>query len=391
MGSLSLQKKKRNLLIIGVTSISDPYPNVKYKINTIQSLGRHDDNVSLCISDMGTKDSFWSISGSAGLLKKIIFAFKLFFSSVFVSIKTIISRPDRIYILYPSLILSTIISIVPKSIRPEVTLDGFISLYDTIILDRQLFSKNSIIARALFRIEQHSFRSSDLVLVDTLQNANFYSELFDVSPSKFYSLPLSIPQISRAKQLSCKDGETLNVVFFGTFVPLHGVSTIIDAARTLNDEEWVKFHIIGDGQEAPLLEQAISDGLSNINWQRSMLSATNLCKLIEECHVTLGIFSAGDKAQRVIPYKHYYYMCLGRPIISADTAAMRHLTTLNPLAHDVIKLVEPDSSDSLVTALREMYEQKSDLARLQSTASDFFNSNLSSKKIEQELRHVFKF
>ena len=84
-------------------------------------------------------------------------------------------------------------------------------------------------------------------------------------------------------------------------------------------------------------------------------------------------------------------MCLGRPIISADTEAMRHLTTLDPLANDVIKLVKPNSSDSLVTALRDIYEQKDELARLQLAASDFFKSNLSSKKIEQELRNVFKF
>jgi glycosyltransferase involved in cell wall biosynthesis len=44
---------------------------------------------------------------------------------------------------------------------------------------------------------------------------------------------------------------------------------------------------------------------------------------LDAAHVVAGVFGTGDKAGRVVPFKVVHALASGRPVVTADTAAVR--------------------------------------------------------------------
>jgi glycosyltransferase involved in cell wall biosynthesis len=98
------------------------------------------------------------------------------------------------------------------------------------------------------------------------------------------------------------DGERCRVLFIGTLVPLHGISTIIAAARRLASRQDVEFPIIGDGADAPLFQAEIAD-LVNVTWQRRWYSAVELASEIKAQEISLGVLAILTKPNEYAPTK----------------------------------------------------------------------------------------
>ena len=105
----------------------------------------------------------------------------------------------------------------------------------------------------------------------------------------------------------------------GTLAPLHGILTIIEAARQLGlaSRQDVEFQIIGDGADAPLLQTEIAD-LVNVTWRRRWYSAEELASESKALDICLGALGDTDKTQGVCPYRIYSYSSIGRAIITGN-------------------------------------------------------------------------
>lgn len=114
------------------------------------------------------------------------------------------------------------------------------------------------------------------------------------------------------------------VLFFGNYIPLHGVEYILQAAKLLENEK-VSFLLIGGGQERKKMEETASQlRLNNLNFV-DFMKPELLRQEITKADVCLGIFGDTQKTRRVIPNKVYICSAMRKPIISADTPAMREL------------------------------------------------------------------
>src|SRR5690606_25595076 len=95
-----------------------------------------------------------------------------------------------------------------------------------------------------------------------------------------------------------------NVLFYGQFIPLHGVKTIIRAAR-LCDDASIHWIVIGTGQEAAMMDAELAEkplaNLTRIPW----VEYEKLYEQIEAADVCLGIFGSSAKAGHVVPNKVY--------------------------------------------------------------------------------------
>lgn len=385
---MSSQKRKIDILVIGVCSLTDKYPNAKYKHKAILDLDEYE--TESFVKDIGVSTSYWSVSNSSSYIGKILFFVKLLLNSIHVFFVSLYKRPKTVYILYPSLILALFFCVVPKRYKPKILIDGFISIFDTVVLDRQLFTRTGLISRTIYLLEKLAYKNSDSVLVDTKENGEFYSELFNINEGLFLPIPLSIPILPEIS-IEARSDNKVKLVFFGTFVPLHGISIIIDAAKELSGNSNYEFHIIGDGQEAQILEEALSLGLENITWHRGLFDTQELTQKVATCDIGLGIFSVNNKAMRVIPYKYYYYLNMGLPVITSRTPAMDSLVSDFEI-HGAINtiLVDPGSPDSLVAAIKEMSNRLSSVDPLfKLTVKKQFNNQLGVNAINKRLREVF--
>jgi len=106
-------------------------------------------------------------------------------------------------------------------------------------------------------------------------------------------------------------------VFVGKLIPLHGVATILEAARLAPD---TRVYVVGSGQQQRLL----AERPPNVDWT-PWLVYEQLPAVLRGSRAALGIFGTSAKAARVIPNKAFQALACGTPLITADTPAAREL------------------------------------------------------------------
>jgi glycosyltransferase involved in cell wall biosynthesis len=235
--------------------------------------------------------------------------------------------------------------------RVPIVWDAFISLYDTIVEDRKLIGRCHPFAFFLKSWEWLACRAADLVMLDTKTHAEYFAEAYNIPRAKLAAVFVGAePEIfshrlHRASELSTK--VELTVLFYGQFIPLHGIETIIRAAHLLRSDpvQWV---LIGQGQAEPEIRRMLySNPLSKLQWI-PWIPYTQLPEWIGRADVCLGIFGASGKASRVIPNKVFQILASGKPLITRDSPAIREL--LSPDASGIY-LVPPDDPEALAGSI----------------------------------------
>ncbi|MBQ41556.1 MAG: glycosyl transferase family 1 [Gemmatimonadetes bacterium] len=239
--------------------------------------------------------------------------------------------------------------------RRTIVLVAFISLYDTVVMDRAL-PVRSWRASLLKAIDRQAFSKADVVLVDTEANGRYYSQLFGLPSSRFRRSFVGEDD-DEFRPVAAGAGEregALQILFFGTYVPLHGIRFILEAAERLLGETDMAFTLIGNGQLFPELRKAAVDRrLENIRFVGEWVSTSELVREIGRSDVCLGIFARTEKAARVIPYKVFDAMAMRKPVVTMDSPAIREL-----LQHEATALLcEPGSGESLAHSLLRLRDE----------------------------------
>jgi glycosyltransferase involved in cell wall biosynthesis len=259
-----------------------------------------------------------------------------------------VPAPDLYLVSYPGWFDVPVVRLVAWIRRRPLVFDPFISLYDTMVLDRKLFTERSVSGRLALCFDRVSLRLADAVMADTEPHLRYYDWLSPGVREKGCVLPLgSVDEIFKPRD-DVEPDPTL-VVFHGTFVPLQGLATIAEAARILEDEG-IRFLIIGDGQDRPVLEVIIDrHNLTNVSLI-GMVLLEDLPRRIASGSVCLGIFGTSDKANRVVPHKLYECLAVGRPVITRASEAV------GSLFQGEVVTVPPADPEALATAITGLIE-----------------------------------
>jgi glycosyltransferase involved in cell wall biosynthesis len=223
--------------------------------------------------------------------------------------------------------------------RP-VVFNPLVSLWDTLVGDRARYSPRSTAAAVLRRIDHIAFRRADLVVADTEQQARYFAERFALPRDRVEVCLVGAED--RVFRPGWQPASTFGVLFVGKLIPLHGVETILEAARLLPE---LPFRIVGSGQLDTLLEQRPP----NVEWI-PWVDYAELPRVIQPAGCALGVFGTSDKAMRVIPNKAYQALACGTPLVTGDTPAARELLTDG---HDAL-LVNPGNGVALAGAIRRL-------------------------------------
>ena len=226
--------------------------------------------------------------------------------------------------------------------RP-VVFNPLVSLVDTMVNDRGRFRPGSLPARVLATIDRRALRAADLVVTDTQANADFMAELAGLPEQRFAVCFVG------AEEDVFKPGwapqEPATAVFVGKLIPLHGLETILGAARFAPE---LRFRVIGSGQ----LESLLASRPPNVEWI-DWVDYELLPRELHRAGCALGIFGTSDKARRVIPNKAFQALACGVPLVTADTPAARELLTDGESA----LLVPPGDPEALADALQRLSSQ----------------------------------
>jgi glycosyltransferase involved in cell wall biosynthesis len=240
-------------------------------------------------------------------------------------------RPDVLLISYPGLVDVFVALAIARMRRIPIAWDVFLSLYDTICEDRRLVAPTSLAGKLLKATEKAAMRAADVIFMDTHAHARRIEHLFGLGDGRCGSVWVGAEteHFSPSPPMSRTDDRPLRVLFYGQFIPLHGVDTIIQAARLLRNEP-IEWQVIGRGQVAPRIRAMLTEEpLPKLRWLE-WVEYRQLKQFIAEADLCLGIFGTSEKAASVIPNKVFQIVAAGRPVATRDSAAIRELLPDSP-------------------------------------------------------------
>lgn len=208
--------------------------------------------------------------------------------------------------------------------RKPIIFDAFTSHFGGYILDRKRYSPKSLMAKYYWYLDKFSCLLADKVLLDTNAHVDFFGSTFKLSKDKFNTIYVGTDEKIFQPFIDNQKSNIYTVHFHGNFIPLQGAEYIIMAAELLKEYP-IQFQIVGRGQTFDnIYKQAKGLGLRNIQWIEPV-PYENLPSLIQKANLCLGIFGDTLKSNLVIPNKIYEYAAMGKPIITADTRAIKEI------------------------------------------------------------------
>jgi glycosyltransferase involved in cell wall biosynthesis len=244
--------------------------------------------------------------------------------------------------------------------RGAVLFAPLVTVTETLIDDRGTYRPGSMAARLLAALDRVCLRLADLVVIDTAAHRDYLCDRLGTPHERVLVQYLGAEEAFA----SCSTGvapsvdepvspeapsrvRPVQVLFYCTYVPLHGARVVAEALRTLSPEDGIEVTLIGSGPERAACEALVR----SLPWVRmeDWAAYEDLPERIRRADVVLGIFGASVKARMVIPNKVYQAAQVGRAIVTADTPAIREVFRPG----ESIWAIAPEP-EALATALREL-------------------------------------
>jgi len=270
--------------------------------------------------------------------------------------------------------------------RHGVTLifDPLISAYDKQVWERFKLQDGSPAAQKLLAWERGLFAKADRVIADTPCHARFFSETLGVPQERVRVVYVGADESLFRPAADRVPGTPVDVLFFGSFIPLHGARTIIEAARIYQGPP-VRWSLLGDGPAKPDCQKA-AEGLANVFFE-DRIPYAQLPARIHRADILLGVFGTTQKAGRVIANKVFQALASGRPVITrVSDAYPAGADKSGPLA-----FVPPGDPQALASAVGKWVTHSEALAERGHAASALYNHAFSTTVIRRQLSDSLAF
>lgn len=255
-----------------------------------------------------------------------------------------------------------------------VVLSPLVSLSDTLVADRGRFARGSPAARVLHAIDRRALRRADLVVADTEAHADFLAALAGIPRER-----VAACFVGAEERLFTPPWQPSGPpLFVGKLIPLHGLETILAAARLAPD---VPLRLVGSGQLAGLLARRPA----NVEWV-PWVAYEGLPGELRRSACALGIFGTTEKAARVIPNKAFQALACGTPLVTADTPAARELLVDGESA----LLVPPGDAEALAAAIRRLTSEGALAHRLGEGGHDAYLERASEQVLGRRWRSLLE-
>ena len=207
--------------------------------------------------------------------------------------------------------------------RKPLVLDVFMSLY-LIASERGLTARHLITARLIYWAEKLACLLPNLLILDTAEYVQWFQEAYGLDLARFRLVPTGADdRIFCPVEVDKRDDDFFRVLYYGTFIPNHGVEHIVEAARILQDVPDIHFELIGEGptkaQAVALARKYELDNITFVDW----VDKRDLPRKVARADVCLGVFGTTPQSMMTVQNKIYEGLAMGKPVITGDGPAVR--------------------------------------------------------------------
>lgn len=264
--------------------------------------------------------------------------------------------------------------------RPLVW-DVFMSIY-LVALERGLDQKGRRTASLLRTVERWALHLPDRLIQDTSEYVDWLTRTHGIASERFRLVPTGADNRIFRPLDSIPEAQPFTVLYYGTFIPNHGVPYIIEAARCLKDEPGMRFELVGEGPDQEACQQlARRYGLDFVTFLPWM-PQDQIRQHMAMAAICLGAFGHTPQSLMTVQNKIYEGLAMGRPVVSGDSPAVRRA-----LRHaQTIWLVDRDRPESLAEAIRILRADPALRRSLGAAGYEVFEREYSVERLGQAFR-----
>ena len=231
-------------------------------------------------------------------------------------------------------------------------------------------------AKVVYWIEYLALRLPDHNLTETAAFADLYSDLYDVPREKLLGVPIGADDTWFHPDNDEDPFDGFTVVYWGNFLPHHGLDTVVDAAARL-EGEGVRFELYGEGPEDDRIRRVVEQrGLDNVTfhgrvpWEELSVAAAS-------GDVALGIFADEPRSDASITNKVTEGVAAGTAVVTMDASGVREWFEHG----EDIYLVPPADGDALADAIRTLRDDTELRERIGAAGRDTYEAVFSVERI----------
>lgn len=267
--------------------------------------------------------------------------------------------------------------------------DLMMSPYDSFVNERRICRKGGLIDRLFYWYERTLLHNSDLILTDTKIHKEYFTRLFDLPEKKIHAIPVSTdePLFLKGKERDAQfePQNVFHVFFYGSFLPLHGVDIITEAAWILSDKP-IHFALIGGER---MMLQNVSKGIKaakakNIS-HHPWVEYEKLPGWMEIADLCLGgPFGNTGQGRRVITGKTFQFLAMGKPVVVGE---IDDDYGFKDKVNSII--VRQGSAEQLAKAILWAYENQDKLKEIGRKGQKLYKDCFSINMVEGKFREIF--
>lgn len=241
--------------------------------------------------------------------------------------------------------------------------DLFVSLYRT----AEMRDVNSIIVRAVAILERLVLRLPDDHLVGTNQLIELYTEMYGISEDRFLRLPPGADGDWFYPREDITKRDTFTILYWGNFLPHHGVETILAAAAELRDEPY-EFVFLGSGPEQEQCQKIAEDfALQNVRFE-GFVSREVQQEWIASAHLCLGVFADDPRSLASITNKVSEAIASRKAVVTEQSPAIDEWFN----HAESVYTVPPEDPVALASAIHTLADEKDSIERLETGGYDVY-------------------
>ena len=271
--------------------------------------------------------------------------------------------------------------------RKPLVWDIFMSIY-LISVERGLQQKRNFTINLLKWVEKKGLALPDLLIMDTPEYVQWFEQTYHVKTDRFRIVPTGADNsifFPKPNLRPVAANKPFLVLYYGTFIPNHGVEVMIGAARMLENHPDIQFLMVGEGPDlAKARQMAQSDHLAQVQFT-GWLEKTELTDIIANADVCLGAFGTSPQSLMTVQNKIYECLSMQKMVITGSSPAVQR--TFQHKKHLFICERNPSGLAKAILELRDNPGIGADMAR---QGFEYFHSRFSVQELGQQFSHYLQ-
>ncbi len=237
-----------------------------------------------------------------------------------------------------------------------VIVDYIVGLYESRVVDNNAAKKRHWRNRAIRALDGWNMTTAKGMFTDTSRHKTAFLEQAGTAARRMAVVPVGVDAEWLEAPGSAADkapDDPLLIQFYGNFNPFHGTEVILRALSWLNTDPRFRFEMIGRGpKHQDALKRAKLLGLKNLSFVDPP-TTPELIPMVARADICLGVFARRTKTDYVVPHRIMECLALGKPVITAASAAIDEYFTPG---EDLIT-VPPSNPGDLARTIRRLADQ----------------------------------